>query len=126
MLIEQIVADRASRGVGPYSQAVKANGFLFVSGQLGLEPNTGTIVSGGIDAETRQALRNVTEILVAAGSSWESVVKVTLFLADMEDFATVNRIYEAVLGRVPPARSAVAVSSLPRNALLEIEVIAVA
>ena len=123
-IMERIVTDKASRGVGPYSQAVKANGFIFVAGQLGVDPATGTLVPGGIEAETEQALRNVREILAAAGSDFSKVVKATVFLADLDHFSTMNAIYEKFLGAIPPARSTLQAAKLPRNALIEIDVVA--
>src|ERR1700761_323757 len=122
--MERVVTDKASRGVGPYSQAVKANGFIFVAGQLGVDPATGTLVPGGIEAETEQALRNVSEILAAARSDFSKVVKATVFLADLDHFSIMNGIYEKFLGAIPPARSTLQAAKLPRNALIEIDVVA--
>lgn len=125
-MIEQIVADAASRGIGPYSQAVRANGFIFVSGQLGIDPKSGSLVSGGIEAEAEQILHNVEHVLAASQSSWHRVVHATLYLADIADFAVVNQLYRQRLGPIPPARTTVAVSALPANARMELDVIALA
>ena len=121
---EAVRTDSASKGVGPYSQAVKANGFIFVSGQLALDPLTHNIVEGGFDAQVEQAIKNTTAILVAADSGWEKVVKVTVFLKDLNNFSRMNDIYVRVLQGIPPARSAVEVARLPRDAMIEIDVIA--
>jgi 2-iminobutanoate/2-iminopropanoate deaminase len=115
----------APAAIGPYSQAVRSGGFLFCSGQVGVDPATGQLVGGGdVAAETRQVLKNVGAVLAAAGTSFAGVVKATIFLADMADFATVNEIYGAAVGTPPPARSTFAVAGLPRGARVEIEVIA--
>ena len=123
--MERIVTERSSPGIGPYSQAIRANGFVFVSGQLGLSPNTSSLVEGGVEPELIQAMANVAEILAEAGSSWAKVVKATVFLADMNDFGLVNKLYSTKVGDIPPARTAVQVAALPRNARIEIDVIAV-
>jgi 2-iminobutanoate/2-iminopropanoate deaminase len=124
--MERVSTQSASRGIGPYSQAVKANGFIFVSGQLGLDPDTGTLVQGGFEAQTDQALRNVREILAAGGSAWSKVVKATIYLSDIENFAVMNDIYAKVLGPIPPARAAIQVAQLPLGALIEIDIVALA
>lgn len=121
---EAVRTDSASKGVGPYSQAVKANGFIFVSGQLPLDPVTNSIVEGGFEAQVEQAIKNTTAILVAANSSWEKVVKVTVFLKDMNDFSRMNEIYVRILEGIPPARTAVEAARLPRDAMIEMDVIA--
>lgn len=115
----------APAAIGPYSQAVRAGGFIFTSGQIGLDPTTGKLVEG-IEAQTRQALANLAVILETAGASFEDVVKTTIFLADMGDFQTVNMIYASKFAADPPARSTVQVAALPRRALVEIEMVAYA
>lgn len=118
-----IKTDLAPAALGPYSVAIRAGHFIFTSGQLGIDPKTGTIVEGGIEAETRQALTNVKNILEAAGSSLDQVVKTTVFLRDMADFAKMNAVYAEFLGTDSPARSAVQVT-LPKNGAVEIDTIA--
>ena len=112
------------KAIGPYSLGVKAGPLMFVSGQLGLDPATGNMVEGGVEAETRQSLKNLQAILEAGGCSFQNVVKATVFLRDMIDFARMNAIYAEFVGENPPARSAVQVAALPRNGAVEIEVIA--
>lgn len=118
-----IKSDLAPAALGPYSVAIQAGHFIFTSGQLGIDPRTGALVEGGIEAETRQALTNVKNILEAAGSSLDQIVKTTVFLRDMADFAKMNAIYAEFLGTDSPARSAVQVV-LPKNGAVEIETIA--
>lgn len=118
-----IQTQQAPAAIGPYSQAIRAGSFVFASGQLGLNPQTGKL-QDGVEAQTRQALANVQAVLTAAGTSVEKVVKVTLFLADMADFAKVNAIYGEVFQHEPPARSTVQVAALPLGGLVEIEVVA--
>ena len=113
----------APAAIGPYSQAIRSGDLLFASGQLGLDPATGNLVDG-IEAQTRQALTNLQAVLATAGGSVANVVKTTIFLADMADFATVNAIYGEVFRHEPPARSTVQVAALPKGGLVEIEVIA--
>lgn len=123
-MTRQIIAtDRAPAAVGPYSQAIKTNDFIFTAGQLGLNPFTGKLVEG-VEAQTRQALANIEAILFAAGSSLDQVVKTTIFLADMNDFSRVNAVYSQALGEILPARSTVQVAALPLGGLVEIEAIA--
>ena len=119
-----IQTDRAPAAIGPYSQAIVAQGFVFCSGQVGLDPATGELVKGGLEPETRQALANLTAVLGAAGASFDDVVRTTIYLVDMGDFAAVNRIYADHAGRVPPARATVAVAALPKGAVVEIDAIA--
>ncbi|MCL1835654.1 MAG: RidA family protein [Oscillospiraceae bacterium] len=114
----------APAAIGPYSQAVRANGFLFVSGQLPLDPSTGAIVEGGIEAQSRQSLSNIKSIVQAAGLQLADVVKTTVFLADIEDFVAMNGVYAEFFTEDFPARAAVQVACLPRNALVEIEAVA--
>ena len=113
----------APAAIGPYSQAIRSGDLLFASGQLGLDPATGNLVDG-IEAQTRQALTNLQAVLAAAGGSVANVVKTTIFLADMADFATVNALYAEVFRHEPPARSTVQVAALPKGGLVEIEIIA--
>jgi len=114
----------APAAVGPYSQAVSANGFVFCSGQVALDPGTGELVGGSIADETRQALKNLSTVLDAAGSSLTNVVKVTAYLTDMGDFAEFNDAYEEFFGGEPPARATVGVVALPKGARVEVECIA--
>ncbi len=118
-----ISTQHAPAAIGPYSQAIRVGNFLFASGQLGLDPKTGKLQEG-VEAQARQALANVKSVLEAAGSSPDKVVKTTLFLANMGDFAKVNAIYAEVFQHEPPARSTVQVAALPLGGLVEIEVIA--
>lgn len=119
-----IVAPKAPPALGPYSHAVVAGELVFTAGQVGLDPETRKLVEGGIQAQTRQALKNVAAILEAAGSSLELVVKTTVFLQDMGDFAAMNAIYAEFFPQNAPARSAVQVAALPLGALVEIETVA--
>ena len=120
----QITSPQAPAAIGPYSQAIAANGFLFISGQLPIDPVTGTFAEGGIKELTRQSLENVKAILTQAGLTFADVVKTTVFLADMNDFAAMNEVYAEYFPAPAPARSAVAVKTLPKGGLVEIEVIA--
>jgi 2-iminobutanoate/2-iminopropanoate deaminase len=124
-MIEKIATSRAPQAIGPYSQAVAVGGMIYTSGQIALTPE-GEMRENDITAQTEQVMRNLSAVLEAAGSSLQKVVKTTIFLADMEDFATVNAIYEKWFGDHKPARSTVAVKTLPKNALVEIECIALA
>ena len=124
--MEVIHTDKAPNAIGPYEQAIKANGFVYTAGQIGLEPATGELVAGGIEEQARRVLDNVTAVLEAAGSSWGQVVKTTIYLNDMADFAAVNTIYEGYLGSARPARTTVAVAGLPKGALVEVDVVALA
>ncbi|MFN3331307.1 MAG: RidA family protein [Caldilinea sp.] len=117
-----ISTSNAPAAIGPYSQAIRAGQFLFASGQLGLDPTSGELREG-IEAQTRQALANMQAVLAEAGATIADVVKTTIFLADMADFAVVNRIYGEVFSHEPPARSTVQVAALPKNGLVEIEMI---
>lgn len=116
--------DRAPRAIGPYSQAVRSEGLLFVSGQVPLDPRTGELVPGDIEAQTRRVLDNLAAILQAAGGSLSDVVKTTIYLTDIQDFATVNHIYATYFSRDAPARATVQVAALPLGAAVEIEAIA--
>ena len=121
---EAISTQKAPGAIGPYSQAVTIGDMVFASGQLGLIPESGAFPEGGIKEQTKQALTNVKAILEAAGATMADVVKTTVFLADMNDFADMNAVYADFFASPYPARSAVAVKSLPKNALVEIEVVA--
>lgn len=121
---EIVQTEKAPKALGPYSVAVKAGDFVFTSGQVGIDPAHGAIVTGGIEAETRQVLKNLTAVLEAAGASLQDVVKTTVFLKDMGDFAVMNGIYAEFFTENPPARSAVQVAALPKGALVEIEAVA--
>jgi len=123
---EIVSTDAAPRAIGPYSQAIRAGGFLFLSGQVALDPRTGQLVGSDIKQQTRQVLENVRAILEAAGSSLRQVVKCTVFLADMNDFGPMNEEYGSFFQDQPPARTTVQVARLPRGALVEIDVIALA
>ncbi len=121
----QIVStDKAPQAIGPYSQAVEYNGMVFTSGQIALLPS-GELAGDDIDTQTRQVLSNLSAVLEEAGSSLQKVLKTTIFLADMDDFVEVNRIYEEYFGSHKPARSTVAVKTLPKNVKIEIDCIAI-
>ncbi len=121
---EIIDTKAAPRAIGPYSQAVKTSGFVFTSGQIPLDPETGEFVPGGIVAQTEQVLRNLSAVLKAAGTDLEHVVKTTVYLADMDDFKAMNEVYARYFDTAPPARSTVQAARLPRDARVEIDVIA--
>ncbi|AEG14315.1 endoribonuclease L-PSP [Desulfofundulus kuznetsovii DSM 6115] len=121
---EIVCTDRAPAAIGPYSQAIKAGGFVFVSGQIPIDPVTGKVVEGDIKVQTRQVLNNLREVLAAAGTSLERVVKATVFITDVNDFPGLNEVYAEFFARSAPARSCVAVSRLPKDVLVEIEAIA--
>lgn len=124
MALRAVQTDRAPAAIGPYSQAVVANGFLFTAGQIPLDPATGQVVIGDVTAQTERVLANLAAVLEAAGTSWGSVVKTTVFLNDMNDFPAVNQVYARMLGNARPARSTVQVAALPRGVLVEIDAIA--
>jgi len=121
---EVVNTDRAPKAIGPYEQAIKANGFVYSAGQIPLDPQTGEIVSGGVEGQTRRVLDNLKAILEAAGSSLSQTVKTTIFLKNMADFATVNSVYGEYFGTTKPARTTVAVTELPKGALVEIDAVA--
>lgn len=123
--MKTIQTTKAPAAIGPYSQAVEANGFVFASGQLGINPATGEFVEGDVQAQTRQALTNAHAIMNEAGLDLNNVIKTTVFLSDMANFAAMNEIYAEFFSEPYPARSAVAVKTLPKNALVEVECIAV-
>lgn len=120
----EIASDKAPAAIGPYAQAVQSGGLLFLSGQIGLDPNTGVLVSGGIEAETRQTLANIQAILNEADYDWADVVQVQVYLSDLNDYAVMNEIYAETFGTVRPARAAMEVARLPRDARIEIMVTA--
>ena len=123
-MLTKVSTSKAPAAIGPYSQGIIANGMLFASGQIPIIPETGEIQEGGITAQAKQVMLNVGEILKEAGTTYENVIKTTCYLADMEDFAAFNSVYEQYFtGK--PARSCVAVKQLPKNVLCEVEVIAV-
>ena len=124
MSLDTISTAGAPKAIGPYSQAISANGFLFTAGQVALDPSTGELITGGIAEQTTRALENLRAVLKAAGSGLNQVVKTTVFLVDMADFSEMNEVYGRVFGAHRPARSTVAVAALPKGARVEIEVIA--
>jgi 2-iminobutanoate/2-iminopropanoate deaminase len=126
MAKEVVRSDSAPLPIGPYSQAIRAGGMIFVSGQIPLDPGTGQMVAGDVKAQTRRVLENVAAVLQAAGSSMDRVVKTTIFLRDMNDFGAVNEEYASVFRELPPARSTVQAARLPRDAMIEIDCIALA
>ncbi|MFH1905836.1 MAG: RidA family protein [Chloroflexota bacterium] len=119
-----ITSEKAPRAIGPYSIAIRVENMVFTAGQIGLDPAKGELVPGGIQAETRQVLANLKHVLAASDSSLESVIKTTVFLKDMADFAKMNAIYAEFFTQNPPARSTVAVAGLPKGACVEIEAVA--
>jgi len=123
---EAIATDRGPKAIGPYSQAVKANGFIFVSGQIPLDPRTQEIGEGGVAAQTERVLENLKGIVEAAGSSLDRVVKTTVYLQDLADFAAMNEVYGRYFPASPPARATVEVARLPKDVRVEIELIALA
>ena len=124
MSLDPISTAGAPKAIGPYSQAIRTNGFLFTAGQVALDPSTGELVNGGIAEQTTRALENLRAVLKAAGCGLDQVVKTTVFLVDMADFSAMNEVYGRVFGAHRPARSTVAVAALPKGARVEIEVIA--
>jgi 2-iminobutanoate/2-iminopropanoate deaminase len=125
--VRQVIAtDKGPKAIGPYSQAVKANGLLFLSGQIPLDPATQQLISGDVATQTERVLQNITEILEAAGTSLARVLKTTVFLKSMNDFAAMNEVYGKHFSAEPPARSTVEVARLPKDVLVEIDVIALA
>ena len=123
---DRVQSEGAPKAIGPYSQAIKANGLVFASGQIPLDPASGQIVEGDIAQQTERVLNNLKAVLEAAGTSLDRVVKTTVFLADLGDFGAMNEAYGRFFGDPPPARSTVEVSRLPRGARIEIDVIAIA
>ncbi len=123
-MIERVATNRGPQAIGPYSQAIKANGFVFLSGQIALDPQTQQVIAGDVALQTERVLENLKGIVEAAGSSLPHVVKTTVFLADMNDFGAMNEVYARYFGAHPPARSTVQVSRLPRDVRVEIDLIA--
>ena len=122
---QAVATDSAPKAIGPYSQAIRAGSLIFVSGQVPIDPATGQIVDGDIATQTHRVFRNISEILKAGGASLDHVVRTTVFLADMNDFATMNEVYGGYFSAPAPARATVQVSRLPKDARIEIDVIAV-
>lgn len=125
MSMKSIHTNQAPAAIGPYSQAIEANGMIFASGQIPIDPATGQFVEGGIQEQTRQALTNARNILQATGTDMENVIKTTVYLSDIHNFAAMNEVYAQFFTEPFPARSAVAVKDLPKGALVEIEVLAI-
>jgi 2-iminobutanoate/2-iminopropanoate deaminase len=121
---ELIATADAPKAIGPYSQAVRAGNLVFCSGQISINPETGTLIEGGVQDQTHQVLKNLEAVLTAAGTSLNNVVKTTVYLADMEEFATMNMVYETFFTANPPARATVEVSRLPKDVRVEIDAIA--
>lgn len=124
MIRETISTDKAPKAIGPYEQAIKVGDFVYTAGQIPIDPQSGNLVSGTIAEQTRQVLENLKAVLEAAGSSLDKVIKATVFLKNMADFAALNEVYGEYLGKAKPARSTVAVADLPRGALVEIDLVA--
>lgn len=122
--MKAIQTNNAPAAIGPYSQAIEVNGFIFASGQIPIDPATGEFVEGGIKEQTRQSLLNAKSILIAAGTDLNRVVKTTVYLSDMANFAAMNEVYSSFFEQPFPARSAVAVKDLPKGALVEVEMLA--
>jgi 2-iminobutanoate/2-iminopropanoate deaminase len=123
-VIETVATDRGPKAIGPYSQAIRANGFVFLSGQIPLDPKTQQVVEGDIAVQTERVLENLKGVVEAAGSSLQRAIKTTVFLADMNDFASMNEVYGRYFATHSPARSTVEVSRLPRNVRVEIDLVA--
>jgi 2-iminobutanoate/2-iminopropanoate deaminase len=115
--------DKAPAAIGPYSQGVVANGFLYTAGQIAIDPATGQVMQGNAGAQTERVMSNLAAVLATVGATWKDVVKTTIFLQDMSDFPTVNEVYARALGDARPARSTVQVAGLPRSVLIEIEAV---
>jgi len=124
MTRQAVTTSNAPAAAGAYSQAIASGEFVFCAGQLGLDPATGDFVEGGVEAQAERVLRNLTAVLDAAGATWDDVVKTTIFLASIDDFAAVNAVYAQYVADPPPARSTFAVAALPKGGLVEIEAIA--
>jgi 2-iminobutanoate/2-iminopropanoate deaminase len=122
---ETVHTDRAPNPIGPYSQGIKANGFIFLSGQAALDPKSGQLISGDIRQQTERTLENLKGVLEAAGANLNHVVKVTVFLKNLSDFSAMNEVYARYFPKLPPARSTVEAARLPKDALVEIDLIAV-
>lgn len=126
MTKEAINTAKAPAAIGPYSQAIKTGPLVFTSGQIPIDPATGEIVPGDVTAQTEQVLKNLAEVLAAAGTSLDNIVKTTLFIKDMNNFTAINEVYARFFKEVPPARSTVEVARLPKDVLIEIEAVALA
>lgn len=124
MTKQRVHSEQAPAAIGPYSQAIAAGGMLFCSGQIALDPKTGSMVPGGVEAQTIQVMKNLGAVLTAAGINFEQVVKTTIYLSDLNDFQAVNTIYAKSFTAIAPARATVEVSALPKGALVEIDAIA--
>ncbi len=122
---EVVIAEKAPPALGPYSAGIRTEKLIFLAGQVGVDPNSGELVPGGIEVETRQALTNLSYVLEAAGSSLDLVVKTTVFLANLDDFTRMNAVYGSFFASEPPARSTIQVAALPKGAQVEIEAIAI-
>ena len=125
MAFKAVWSAGAPKPIGPYTPGIDTGAFVFVSGQVGIDPTTGELVEGGVEAQAEQVMKNVAGILAAAGLTWANVAKTTCFLADIADFAKFNEVYTRHMGDLPPARSTYAVAALPRGARVEVEAIAV-
>ena len=123
MSVKTVHTDKAPAAIGPYSQGVVANGFLFTAGQIAIDPATGQVVTGNVAAQTERVMANLAGVLATVGATWNDVVKTTVYLHDMNDFPTVNGVYGKALGDARPARSTVQVSALPRGVLVEIDAV---
>ena len=123
MTLKTVHTEHAPAAIGPYSQGIVANGFLFTAGQIALDPATGQVVPGNVSAQTERVMTNLAAVIATVGATWKDVVKTTVFLQDMGDFPVVNEIYGRTLGDARPARSTVQVSALPRGVLVEIEAV---
>ena len=126
MSVRIVHTENAPAAIGPYSQAVTAGGAVYLSGQIGLDPSSGQLVAGGVEAEAKRVMENLRAVLAAAGVGFEQVVKTTIFLADLQDFGAVNEVYARYFPDHPPARATVQVAGLPRGSMVEIDAIAVA
>ena len=123
---ERVQTDGAPKAIGPYSQAIKANGLVFCSGQVALDPATGQVIAGGIREQTDRVMKNLKAVLEAAGSSLDRALKTTVFLADLGDFEEMNKVYAGFFNEPPPARSTVQASRLPKDVRIEVDIIALA
>ncbi len=123
MSLKSVHTENAPAAIGPYSQGVVANGFLFTAGQIAIDPATGQVIAGSVAAQTERVMTNLGAVIATVGAGWKDVVKTTVFLQDMADFPVVNEVYGRVLGDARPARSTVQVSALPRGVLVEIEAV---
>ena len=124
MSLKIVQTDNAPAAIGPYSQGIVANGFLYTAGQIAIDPSTGQVVTGDVRAQTERVMQNLAAVLSTVGATWKDVVKTTVFLHDMNDFPVVNEVYGKALADARPARSTVQVSALPRGVLVEIEAVA--